>query len=229
MVVMQDEPSAVVADDNEAAGLGSSEELVLPRVKLYGKYDCAEVRVVDVGLQEYINISSVYIPFTAARHTKKRFWKRKLHIVERLINKMGVAGHSGASGKHMFTSGRNTGKKIMLSNVIEKAFSRIYEKTQKNPVQVLVDAIENAAPRGEVTSVVFGGVRRPVAVDTSPQRRLDLALSSLSKSIFSKSHGNKKALSDLVAEELLFAASNDPKSSAIEKRINAERQAEASR
>jgi len=224
-----DDESIMIIESGAESGSAAAEAAPAPNVKLFGKYDCTEVRVVDVGLREYINISSIYVPFTAARHTKKRFWKRKLHVVERLINKMAVAGHSGASGKHIFTSGRNTGKKIMLSNIVEKAFNRIYEKTKRNPVQVLVDAIENAAPRGEVTSVEFGGVRRPVAVDTAPQRRFDLALSSLSKGVFSKSHGNKKELSDLLADELIFAASNDPKASAIEKRINAERQAEASR
>lgn len=216
--------STAPAESGASGGDGSA-----IKIKMYGKYDCSEVRVSDEGLREYINTRSMYIPFSSVRHTKKRFWKKKLHIVERLINKLAVAGHCGPGSKHLFTSGRNTGKKTMLSNAVEDAFSKIHKRTKKNPVQVLVNAIENIAPKGEVTSVTFGGVKRPVAVDTAPQRRVDVSLSLLSKGVFNKSHGNRNSLSQILAEELVLAAENDPKSFAIEKRINIERQAEASK
>src|SRR5437867_12997435 len=69
-----------------------------------------------------------------------------------------------------------TGKKSKSYRVVRSAFEIIEKRTQKNPVQVLVDALEQAAPREEVTRLRFGGISVPRAVDVAPSRRLDIAL-----------------------------------------------------
>ena len=51
--------------------------------------------------------------------------------------------------------------------------------TKLNPVQVFVNAIENAAPREEVTRLKYGGIAVPKAVDVSPSRRVDVVGKSL--------------------------------------------------
>lgn len=197
-------------------------------MKLFGKWS-TEVKVSDPGMGEYINLKPLLIPSTGAHHTKKQFWKKKTPIVERLIAKLGVTGHHSMNRKHYFTSGRNTGKKQMHMRFVEKAFEAIEQKTKQNPVQVLVQAIENVAPRAEVTAIEFGGMRHPVPVDVSPQRRVDLALSMIAKGSMKRSIGNKTPYWQILADELMMAAVKDPKSFAIEKKESTERQAEASR
>jgi small subunit ribosomal protein S7 len=197
--------------------------------KLFGKYDFVSVAVSAPGLVEYINLKPLYLPHSGGKHVKKRFWKNKLNIVERLVNKMSVTGHSSLSRKHIFTSGRNTGKKQKIITIVEEAFDRISKRTGKNPVEILVRAIERVAPRGETTSVQMGGVRRPVAVDVSPQRRVDIALSLITKGCFNRSRGSNRSLTDCLVEELINASNGDMKSFAVEKKENIERQAEAAK
>ncbi len=196
--------------------------------KLFGKYDYS-VEVREPGLSEYINLRPVIVPHSGGKHVKKRFWKNKINIVERLVNKISVTGHSSLSRKHIFTSARNTGKKQKAIATVEAAFAQIYAKSGKNPVEVLVRAIENAAPKGETTAVMMGGTRRPVAVDVSPQRRVDLALAIITKGCFNKSRGSSKDLTAVLVDELISAAENDPKSFAVEKKVNTERQAESAK
>ena len=197
-------------------------------MKLFGRWDFG-VEVRDEGLREYINLEPVHIPATGARQAKRRFGRRKYNIVERLTNKLMVTGHIKASKKHFFTSGRNSGKKLMALDTVEKAFDHIHRKTKANPVQVLVHAIEHSAPRAEVTTVEFGGIRTPVAVDTAPIRRVDLALSFLTKGAAQKSNRSKRPIHETLAEELLASSNNDPKSFSVERKTTMEKQSEASR
>src|SRR3989337_2618842 len=133
-------------------------------MKLFERYDLTEVVVHDAGLAKYINLSPIVIPHTGGRWAAKPFGKAKTNVVERLIN--------GMMRTEVFT-----GKKAKSYRVVRSAFQIIEKKAAgKNPVQVLVDALEKAAPREEVTRLRFGGISVPRAVDVSPQRRLDMAL-----------------------------------------------------
>jgi len=55
-----------------------------------------------------------------------------------------VAGHRGK--KHKLTSGRMVGKTQNVANIVIEAFEIIEKKSQKNPLEVLITAVENAAP-----------------------------------------------------------------------------------
>jgi small subunit ribosomal protein S7 len=68
-----------------------------------------------------------------------------------------------------------------------------------------------------------------MAVDISPQRRVDLALRFLSEGARKQSFGNPKALDEYLAEELELAAKQDVKSYAVKKRNEMERIARSSR
>lgn len=197
-------------------------------IKLFNKWDTSNLKIVDLGLQAYINVKPLIVPHSGARNAGVRFGKRKVHFVERLINKLMVTGHY-AGGKHMFTSGRNTGKKAMTTRIVETALDIVEKKTKKNPVQVLLDAIQNGAPKAEVTSVEYGGIRHPVAVDCSPMRRLDLALGLLAKGAMKKSVKAKDSIAECLADEIILASNNDPKAMSIERRAVLEKQAESSR
>src|SRR3989338_3920037 len=98
---------------------------------------------------------------------KIRFWKSKYSIFERFMNKLQVPGHKGK--KHKLTSGHCTGKYDTAFLILEKTFEIIEKKTNKNPIEIFVRALENAAPREEITTIEYGGARYPQSVDCSPQ------------------------------------------------------------
>ncbi len=201
----------------------------MDKVLLFGKWDTSEIEVRDPGLRQYINLDPIYFPHRSkGKHAKKRFGKAKFHIVERLITKLTVAGHEGK--KHRFTSGRNTGKILNAMNIVREAFEIIERRTGQNPVEILVRAIENAAPREEIVLIEIGGVRVPKAVDTAPQRRVDVALRWIAQGTYKKCYKQHKKAPEALAEEIIAAANNDPQRSyAIQKKIEVERQAAASR
>ncbi len=198
--------------------------------KLFGEWDMSEVVVSDVGLRRYVNISPVLVPTTEGRDVAKQFWKSKKPIVERLVNRLFVSGHKGK--KHWRSSSDFTGKKQLACNIVKRAFKTIEAKTKKNPVQVFVQAIENGAPCEGIATIEYGGVRYPKSVDISPQKRIDLALRWITQNAYAASAGSKakKKINQALAEELMATADNDQaKSNTIKKRIELERQSEASR
>jgi small subunit ribosomal protein S7 len=196
-------------------------------MKLFNKYDCSSIVVSDPGLTNYINLKPIILPKSQGRYETKKFWKSKAHIVERLILKMGVTGHKGK--RHWRTSGRNTGKySLQYKNVIE-VFDIIEKKTNKNPIQVLVQAVENASPCAEVISLEYGGIKHPKAVDVAPQRRVDLALRWMTQGAYQNSANKKLTYAQALASIIMQTASNDAKSFAVSKKIETERQAIASR
>ncbi|TRM87679.1 30S ribosomal protein S7, partial [Sulfolobus sp. A20-N-G8] len=100
---------------------------------------------------------------------------------------------------------------------------------KQNPIQVLVKAIENSAPREEVTRIMYGGIVYYVAVDVAPQRRIDLALRHIALGAKEASFNNPKPIEEALAEEIIAAANNDPKSFAIRRKEEIERIALSSR
>jgi small subunit ribosomal protein S7 len=144
------------------------------------------------------------------------------------MNKMMVTGHLG--GKiHKRVSGRDSGKKIRAYNIVRDALQIIENKTKQNPVQILIRAIENAAPREETTSFRQGGIIAQKAVDTSPQRRLDLALRFISHGAGKLAFRTKKSIESALADTILAASNYDLKSYAISKKEELERVAASAR
>ena len=138
---------------------------------IFNKWDMDKIKVEDPGLVKYIALEPVIVPKTGARYAGNKFHKSKVSIVERLINKMMVTGHKAK--KHMISSGHYTGKAHKVYDIVERAFEIIEEKTKRNPVEVLVKAVENSAPREEIVTIEYGGARYPKAVECAPQRRID--------------------------------------------------------
>ena len=195
-------------------------------IKIFGIWDTKDIEVGDPGLKGYINLKPVYVPHTCGRYTVP-FGKAKINIVERLINKLMVTGHEGK--KHRRTSGRNCGKKQMTCNIVKEAFRIIEKKTGKNPIQVLVDALINAAPREETTRLKYGGIAYHQSVDISPQRRLDIALRFITVGAAKSAFRSKKSIEQALAEEILAAANYDIKRYSIAKKEEIERIAKAAR
>jgi len=200
----------------------------MAEIKIFGKWDTAGVEVSDVGLKKYINLSPVFMPRSGGRHSKQQFHKSKMNIVERLMNKLQVPGHR--SKKHIITSGRATGKAQLHYKIVKTVFERIEKETGKNPIDILVKAIEHAALREEVTQYQVGGIMVRRAVITSPQRRVDIALRNIVQAAYRKSFAKKDRMIDALTTEILGAYANDPnKSEAIKEKDRLEREAEGAR
>ncbi|MEK6820556.1 MAG: 30S ribosomal protein S7 [Nanoarchaeota archaeon] len=195
-------------------------------MKIFDKYETKDVKVEDLGLQRVINLNEKLILKSHGRHTGK-FGKLKVNIVERLINLVGVPGHRGK--KHKLQTAWASGKYSKNAKIVLDALSRIEEKTKQNPVQVLVKAVENSAPRDEVTTIEYGGAKYPQAIDTSPLRRLNLALRNLVHGAQDKSFRKKANISEALAKEILLAAEGNAESFAFQKRRDSEKQADGAR
>ena len=99
---------------------------------IFGKYDLSEVTVNDGGLAKYIDLTPTNVPHSGGKHANRWFGKSKLSIVERLIN-------------NVMRTEKYTGKKLKAYKAVSEAFDIIAQRTKKNPVQVLVEGLENAA------------------------------------------------------------------------------------
>lgn len=195
--------------------------------KVFNKWGTEGIAISDIGLQGYIQLEAKIVPRTGARYIGRQFHKSKVCIVERLINRMMVPGHK--SKEHFKTSGHITGKAHTAYNIVKKAFEIIEEKTKTNPVKILVDAIINAAPREEIISIEYGGAKYPKAVECGSQRRVDVVLKLFAQGSYQKSFNTKKSIEMCLAEEIINAYQASQNSVAIAKKLELERQADASR
>ena len=117
----------------------------LEEVTLWGKWSFKGIEVKDLGLQRYISLHSVYLPHSMGRHEHGRFHKAEVNIVERLTN-------------NLMQPGKNAAKKARTLNVVRNAFEIIQLNTGRNPIEILVKAVENAAPCEDTTRLSYGGI-----------------------------------------------------------------------
>jgi|TARA_B100001750_G_scaffold84613_1_gene66846 small subunit ribosomal protein S7 len=194
------------------------------KLLLFRKWDTTEITINDIGLKTAISLKQTIIPLDFGRSALKRFNKADVNIVERLANKL---MHFGK--KYAKNTGRMGGKKTHSLNVVRTAFEIINLKTGKNPVEVLVRAVENSAPNEDTTRIVYGGTVYHVSVDVAPLRRVDLALRFIADGIKEATFSNPKPIEEYVAEHLILSANNDTNSPSIKKKNELERVAQASR
>jgi small subunit ribosomal protein S7 len=193
-------------------------------VLLFRRWDLSKIEIKDPGLRNVISLKKEIIPMSFGRSALKRFNKAEVNIVERLVNKL---SHFGK--KYAKNTGRMGGKKIHAINTVKAAFDIIHLKTGKNPVEVLIKAIENSAPNEDTTRIVYGGTVYHVSVDVAPLRRVDLALRFIAEGVRDASFSNPKAIEENLAEHLILAAANDMNAPSVKKKNELERIAMASR
>lgn len=196
------------------------------RFKIFDLYDLRGITVNDLGLQNVINLKPKLILKSYGRNFQK-FGQTKVNIVERLANKLAVAGHRGK--KHKLELGTSTGKYTRNMKIVLEAFRLIEKRTGKNPVEVLIKAIENSAPRDEITVIEYGGARYPQAVDVSPLRRVNLTLRWFVHGASDKAFGKKKNISEGLADEIILASEGNGESFAMRKKNESEKQADSAR
>ena len=212
------------AQEASPEGAQQEEEAGQPPRLLFRKWSLEGIEIVDPGLKTAISLRQTVVPHTYGRSALKRFNKADVNIVERLVNKL---MHFGK--KYAKNTGRMTGKKISVTNTVKAAFEIIHLKTGKNPVEVLVRAVENSAPNEDTTRIVYGGTVYHVSVDVSPIRRVDLALRFIADGVKEATFSNPKAVEEYLAEHLVLAASSDQGAPSVKKKHELERIAQASR
>ena len=187
-------------------------------VKLFGKWSFEGLELADVSLVDYIAVKgrAQFIPHSAGRWQAKRFRKAQCPIVERLTDSM-------------MMKGRNNGKKMMATKIVEHAFDIIHLLTEENPIQVLVNAVQQASAREDSTRIGSGGVVRRQAVDVSPLRRVNTAISLITNGARNSAFRNIKTIAECLADEIMNAAKGSSNSYAIKKKDETERVAKSNR
>ena len=185
----------------------------MPVVPLFGKWNLTEVNIEDTTLEKYINLDAFQVPHTGGRHSKKRFGRGNLTVIERIIN-------------NLMRSEKYTGKKAQAYNVLKNSFDIINSKKKENPAQVMVRALENSAPRAAVVSLRYGGIRVYSGVDVSPTRRVDTAIRNICIGAIESSK-KQRSIENALSKEIMLAADANPDSYAVGKKEEIERQAEA--
>jgi small subunit ribosomal protein S7 len=193
--------------------------------KIFDLYE-TNIAVKDPALRQIINLQPKLILKSQGRYTQK-FGQTKVNIVERLMNRIAVSGHRGK--KHKVAKGNATGKYSKNMKIVLEAFKLIEKKTQKNPVEILIKAIESSAPRDEITVIEYGGARYPQAVDVSPLRRVSLALRWITQGASDKAFNKKKTIVQGLAEEIMLVAESNGDSFAYRKKNESEKQADSAR
>ena len=193
-------------------------------ILLFRKWELSEIEIKDIGLKTAISLKKTIMPMDFGRSALRRFNKADVNIVERLVNKMMHFGKKNAKN-----TGRMAGKKIHIYNIVKTAFEIIHLKTGKNPVEVLVRAIENSAPNEDTTRIVYGGTVYHVSVAVAPIRRVDLALRFIADGVKEATFSNPKPIEEFLAEHLILSSNNDPASPSVKRKNELERIAQASR
>ena len=202
----------------------SRQSLEYPNLLLWNRWDLTGIKIQDPGLQTVISLKPMLVPHSGGRHEHKKFGKTKVNIAERLVNEMMHFGKKFAKN-----TGRMGGKKQKSMNVVKAAFVIVELKTGQNPVQQLVKAVENASPNEDTTRLSYGGVVYHQSVDISPVRRVDLALRFISEGVRTAAFGSPRTVEEVLAEEIIQAASGDANSYSVKKKNEQERVAMASR
>ncbi len=194
--------------------------------KLFDIYEVESLTIKDPALKPYITLTSRILVKSYGRQTGK-LSNSRVNIIERLANRLAVPGHVGK--KHKIITSWSSGKYNKNMKTVLKALSTIQNKTNRNPLQVLIEAIENGSPKDEITVIESGGARYPQAVDVSPMRRINLAVRWIVQGAYGKSFGKKNKIADTLANEIILASKGTMDSFSIVKKNEAEKQADAAR
>ncbi len=203
------------------------EKVEKEQFKLFDLYSTEELEIKDKAIKPYIGLDGKLVLKSYGRRKFDKFAKAKFNILERFANRIAVPGHVGK--KHKIITSWSSGAYENNMNIVLKALKIVEEKTKKNPMQVLIDAIENGSPRDEITVIEHAGARYPQAVDTSPMRRVDLAVRWMVQGAYSKAFGKKGKMYETLANEIMKAAEGNMESYSLMKKNDAEKQADSAR
>ena len=202
------------ATDADVEADAETDEGMEHEALLFGTWDVSEIEYADPSTERYIAVTPV--AHTMGRHASKQFQKSEISVVERLVNRL-------------MQTEENTGHKQKTMRIVRESFEMVHDRTEENPVQVLVRAVENAAPREETVRLKYGGISVPQAVDVAPQRRVDQALKFIADGTQRGSYKSHNSAAEALTDVLIGAADYDVQSYAIGQKVESERVAEAAR
>ncbi len=116
------------------------------------------------------------------------------------------------------------GKKSVAEKIIYGAMDRLSEKSGKDPVDVIENALENVRPMVEVKSRRVGGATYQVPVEVRPVRRTALAMRWVIEAARKR---GEDSMPNKLAGELLDAL--EGRGAAVKKREDTHRMAEANK
>ena len=116
------------------------------------------------------------------------------------------------------------GKKGVAQKIVYDAFDILREKTEKEPLEVFEQAMENIMPLLEVKARRVGGATYQVPMEVRPDRRQTLGLRWLT--VYSRSR-SERTMKERLAAEILDAINGN--GGAAKKREDTHKMAEANR
>ncbi|NTU75182.1 MAG: 30S ribosomal protein S7 [Anaerolineaceae bacterium] len=116
------------------------------------------------------------------------------------------------------------GKRSVALTIMYDALTMVQEKTGKNPVDVMEQALKNVGPLMEVRPRRVGGATYQVPMEVPTERRLTLAMRWILDSSRARTG---KSFAEKLSAELMDAASGQ--GSAVRKREESHKMAEANR
>ena len=128
-------------------------------------------------------------------------------VVTKLVNRMMIGGKKGKA-----------------QTILYNAFDMIKEKTGKEPMEVLEQAMENVMPSLEVKSRRVGGANYQVPIEVKADRRQALGLRWIIQ--YARLRGGH-SMAENLANELIDASNNT--GAAVKKREDTHRMAEANK
>ena len=189
------EPEKVVAVPKETI----SESPLATEPMLFGRWGYKDLKVKDPSLDGYMSFqqakTQVFFPHTAGKYQTRGFRKVGCPVIERMVDSM-------------MMHGRNAGKKLMAIKIVKQALEIVHlmSPEKENPLQVVLQAIENGGAREDSTRIQMGGVIKRQAVDVAPLRRVNQAIYFMCLGAREASFRKIKSIAECLAEEIMNCA-----------------------
>ena len=116
------------------------------------------------------------------------------------------------------------GKKSVSERIVYGAFDIVFNKTNKKPIDLFYEALDNVKPNLEVRSRRVGGATYQVPMEVRPRRAQALAMKWIIDSALKRS---EKTMKERIASEIIDAHNN--KGNAVKKREETHKMAESNR
>ena len=116
------------------------------------------------------------------------------------------------------------GKKSVSERIVYGAFDIVFNKTNKKPIDLFHEALDNVKPNLEVRSRRVGGATYQVPMEVRPRRAQALAMKWIIDSALKRS---EKTMRERIASEIIDAQKN--KGNAVKKREETHKMAESNR
>lgn len=127
----------------------------------------------------------------------------------------------------MINSCMHDGKKNLASKHVYKAIKIIEEKSKKDGLEYLQQAIENIKPQMEVRSRRVGGASYQVPTNIRPERKQSLAIRWVVAAARARSNSEFHTFAEKLAAEIMEAYQNQ--GAAAKKKIDTHKMAEANK